>query len=125
MPYRQRASTIANVAGLLLLCASVGAAAAKPSALCPTLKAQVVRGAKVAIDVSRCDGPFDGGMSGPIAPFAAHGKVSIGRNGGGVQKVVYQHNGGAATRDAFHLEDNENGVVAVHITILPPKPVKR
>ncbi|WP_295808187.1 cadherin-like beta sandwich domain-containing protein [uncultured Nitratireductor sp.] len=72
------------------------------------------------IDVSACDGPSDGGMSGPIAPFAQHGTVTIGSNSGGTQFVTYAHSGDAATSDQFALEDNDLGVVTVNITIDPP-----
>lgn len=95
-------------------------AMAAPSALCPTLSATVANGASVAINVSTCDGPFDGGMSGPIAPFAQHGTVTIGANSGGTQFVTYAHSGNSATSDVFYLEDNDLGVVTVNITISAP-----
>ena len=72
------------------------------------------------IDVSACDEPLDGGLSGPIAPFAQHGTVTIGSNSGGSQFVTYAHSGDAATSDQFALEHNDLGVVTVNITIDPP-----
>ncbi len=95
-------------------------AVAAPSVYCPSLTANVANGGSVMIDVSACDGPFDGGMSGPIAPFAQHGTVTIGTNSGGTQFVTYAHSGNSATSDEFALEDNDLGVVTVNITIAPP-----
>lgn len=96
-------------------------ATAKASTLCPTLKATVANAGSVAIDVSACDGPFDGGMSGPISPLAKHGAVMIGKNSRNLQRVTYKHKGNAATSDVFYLEDNDNGVVTVNITISKAK----
>lgn len=113
-------SRIATV-GLLCLAAIWSSAAfAAPSVYCPTLSANVANGGSVMIDVSACDGPFDGGMSGPIPPFAQHGTVTIGANSGGTQFVTYAHSGNTATSDQFALEDNDLGVVTVNITIDPP-----
>ena len=95
---------------------------AQTSTYCPTLNATVAFGGSVAIDVSTCDGPLDAGMSGPIAPFAQHGTVTIGANSGGSQFVTYAHSGDAATSDQFFLEDNDLGVVQVDITIDPSPP---
>ena len=97
---------------------------AKVSTLCPTLKASVVNAGSVVIDVSACDGPFDGGMSGPIRPFAQHGVVSIGKNNRKLQRVIYKHKGNSASSDVFYLEDNDNGVVTVSINITKAKPRK-
>lgn len=109
---------------VLMLClgaVSSFQAVAAPSAYCPApLSATVANGASVAINVSTCDGPFDGGMSGPIAPFAQHGTVTIGTNSGGTQFVTYAHSGNSATSDVFYLEDNDLGVVTVNITISAP-----
>ncbi|MBX9452656.1 MAG: cadherin-like beta sandwich domain-containing protein [Mesorhizobium sp.] len=104
----------------MLLLPLPNTAFAAPSVYCPTLNATVANGGSVMIDVSACDGPFDGGMSGPIAPFAQHGTVTIGSNSGGTQFVTYAHSGDAATSDQFALEDNDLGVVTVNITIDPP-----
>ncbi len=93
---------------------------AAPSVYCTTLNATVANGGSVSIDVSLCDGPPDGGMSGPIAPFAQHGTVTIGSNTGGTQFATYAHSGDSATSDQFFLEDNDSGVVTVNITIDPP-----
>ncbi|WP_273793303.1 autotransporter domain-containing protein [Brucella anthropi] len=103
----------------LLLWMPVAASAAS-SVYCSALSATVANGGSVDIDVSTCDGPFDGGMSGPIAPFAQHGTVTIGANSGGTQFVTYAHSGDSATTDQFFLEDNDLGVVTVNITIDPP-----
>jgi len=113
---------------LSLLCLGLfwsSLASAAASTTCPTINASVVAGGMIAIDVSDCDGPFDGGMSGPIAPYATQGNVSIGKNSGGVQVVTYKHNGNSATSDVFYLEDNENGVVTVKVTIKKSKSSKR
>ncbi|MDV6228564.1 Calx-beta domain-containing protein [Nitratireductor aquimarinus] len=110
-------SGLALLIGVLVWPATAFAA---PSVYCPTLNATVANGGSVAIDVSACDGPFDGGMSGPITPFAQHGAVTIGSNTGGTQFVTYAHSGDAATSDQFALEDNDLGVVTVNITIDPP-----
>ncbi|WP_425493489.1 putative Ig domain-containing protein [Marilutibacter chinensis] len=109
-------------AGLLCLAGLWSASAsAQTSTYCPTpLTATVANGGSVSVDVSSCDGPFDGGMSGPIAPFAQHGTVTIGPNSGGTQFVDYAHNGNSATSDTFWLEDNDLGTVRVDITISPP-----
>lgn len=90
---------------------------AEASLTCPTINASINSGGMAVIDVSDCDGPFDGGMSGPIAPNATHGSVVIGKNSGGVQVVTYKHNGNSATSDVFYLEDNENGIVTVKVAI--------
>ena len=96
-------------------------ASAQTSTYCPTpLTATVSNGATVSVNVSTCDGPFDGGMSGPIAPFAVNGTVTIGPNSGGVQFVNYAHNGSATTSDVIWLEDNALGTVRINITITPP-----
>lgn len=97
---------------------------AKASALCPSLSATVANAGTVSINVSACDGPFDGGMSGPVRPFAKHGVVTIGKNSRNVQRVTYKHRGNAATSDVFYLEDNDNGIVTVNITIQKVKPRK-
>ena len=99
-------------------------ASAQTSTYCPTpLTATVSWGASASINVSNCDGPFDGGMSGPIAPLAQHGTVTIGNNSGNVQFVTYAHNGttpaGGGT-DTIWLEDNDLGTVRINITITPP-----
>lgn len=96
-------------------------ASAKASTLCPTLKASVVNAGSVVVDVSACDGPFDGGMSGPIRPFAQHGVVTIGKNNRNLQRVTYKHKGNSASTDVFYLEDNDNGVVTVNISIAKAK----
>ena len=46
--------------------ASLASAAA--STICPMINASGVARGKIAIGVSDCDGPFDGGMSGPMRP---------------------------------------------------------
>lgn len=104
----------------MLLLPLTNTAFAAPSVYCPTINANVANGGSVMIEVSSCDGPLDGGMSGPIAPFAQHGTVTIGSNSGGTQFVTYAHSGDAATSDQFALEDNDLGVVTVNITIDPP-----
>jgi large repetitive protein len=94
---------------------------AQTSIYCPVpLTGTVANGGTVAVNVSTCDGPFDGGMSGPIAPFSAHGTVIIGPNSGGVEFVTYSHNGNSATSDVIWLEDNDLGTVLINITITPP-----
>ncbi len=108
---------------VFLACLWPAFASAAPSLLCPTLNATVAHGGAVAIDVSACDGPFDAGMSGPIAPFALLGTVSIGQNAFGAQSVTYAHGGIPAASDTFALEDNALGVVTVTITISPPATV--
>lgn len=110
--------------GFFLICFGLlwaSQASAEASTTCPLINASVASGGTIVIDVSDCDGPFDGGMSGPIAPHAAQGKVQIGKNSDGVQIVTYSHNGSSAANDVFYLEDNENGVVTVKITITKSK----
>ena len=91
------------------------------SIYCPApLTATVAWGGSVDIDVSSCDGIIDGGMSGPIAPLAAHGSVTIGTNSGGVQFVTYAHNGSTPAgggSDAIWLEDENTDTVLINITI--------
>lgn len=96
-------------------------ASAQTSAYCPTpLTATVANSAAASINVSSCDGPSDGGMRGPIAPFAVNGTVTIGPNDFGVQYVNYAHNGNSATSDVIWLEDIDLGTVRIDITITPP-----
>jgi large repetitive protein len=110
------------VFGLVCLCIFASSSLqAKASALCPSLSANVANAGVVSINVSACDGPFDGGMSGPIRPFAQHGVVTIGKNSRNSQRITYKHKGGSATSDVFYLEDNDNGVVTVNITISKAK----
>ena len=97
-----------------------GVGRAQASAYCPTLSAAVPWGGAATIDVTACDGPFDGGMSGPIAPFAQHGTVTIGPNDLPGQFVTYTHSGATGSTDTFALEDNDLGVVTISITIAPP-----
>ncbi|GAB2511943.1 putative Ig domain-containing protein [Lysobacter humi (ex Lee et al. 2017)] len=93
-------------------------AAAAPSAFCPTLSASVANAGSVQVNVSSCDGPFDGGMSEPLTGFgAAHGTVTIGPNGSGTQFVTYAHNGDTATSDSFQLEDENGDTVTVNVSI--------
>ena len=111
--------------GLVLLAACVlPFAHAAPSTICPLLTATVPRGGSITLDMSLCDGAPDGGMSGPIAPFAAHGTAFIGPNAFGVQRVTYAHGGDEATSDTVLLEDNFLGVVTFRVSIVPgPYPV--
>ncbi len=99
---------------------SAPASAQTASLLCPTLNATVANGGSVQINVSACDGPFDGGVSNGGTLNPAHGSYIIGPNSGGVQFVTYTHNGNSATSDRFELLDNNNGVITVNITINPP-----
>lgn len=123
LPITRRACDVRRFAFLfsLLLCFGVlfpSLAFAQDSAYCPQINESVATGASVQIDVSDCDGPFDGGMSEPLAGFgASHGTVTIGANNAGVQFVSYAHNGDTATSDAFILEDNDGGMVLVDVTI--------
>ena len=119
-----RQATLFVLAWLIALAAVwPGVGRAQSSAYCPTLSAAVSWGGAATIDVTACDGPFDGGMSGPIAPFAQHGTVAIGPNDLPGQFVTYTHNGLTGSADTFALEDNELGVVTVNITIAPPATV--
>ncbi len=97
-------------------------ASAQVSAFCPTpLTVTVANGGTGGVNVSACDGPFDGGMSdGPPATPPVHGTYIIGTNSGGVQFVTYSHNGNSATSDTFTLLDNDNSLVRINITISPP-----
>lgn len=107
----------------LALAASIllpDAAHAAPSVFCPTLNATVANGGSVQINVSNCDGPFDGGVSNGGVLNPTHGNYVIGPNGGGVQFVTYTHNANSATSDQFELLDNDNGIITVNITINPP-----
>ncbi len=123
----RRDITLRNTAVFAAACLAVflsSAAMAKTSALCPSLSATVANAGTVSINVSACDGPFDGGMSGPVRPMAQHGVVTIGKNSRNVQRVTYKHRGNAATSDVFYLEDNDNGIVTVNIIIQKAKPRK-
>lgn len=84
------------------------------------LSATVANGGSIQINVSACDGPFDGGMSNGGVLNPVNGSYVIGPNSGGVQFVTYAHNGNSATTDRFELLDNANGVVTINITIAPP-----
>jgi large repetitive protein len=120
----RRSNALHSAAVFALVCLGIFSSTsvlAKASLLCPSLSATVANAGVVTINVSACDGPFDGGMSGPIRPYAQHGLVTIGKNSRNVQRVTYKHKGNAATSDVFYLEDNDNGVVRVNITILKAK----
>lgn len=95
---------------------------AQVSTYCPApLTGTVANGGSTSIDVSICDGAFDGGMSdGPPATPPLHGTYLIGPNSGGVQSVTYTHNGDSATSDTFTLLDENNDLVTINITINPP-----
>ena len=99
-------------------------ASAQTSTYCAApLTATVSWGGSANIDVSNCDGPFDGGMSGPIEPFAQHGTVTLGPASGGTQFVAYAHNGSTPVgggSDTIWLEDNDLGTVRIDITISAP-----
>ena len=100
---------------------------AKASQLCPALNESLAKGGTVAINVSACDGPFNFGMGGPFPGFLPkNGKVKLGPQiKQGRQMVTYVHNGNDATKDVFYLEDNDNGVVTINITILKSKARKK
>lgn len=100
---------------------------AKASEFCPVLNASVVKGGTVAINVSACDGPFNIGMGGPFPGFLPKsGKVKLGPQvKQGSQTITYIHNGNDTTKDVFYLEDNDNGVVTINITILKSKTRKK
>lgn len=97
-------------------------ASAQVSSICPVpLTATVANGGSANIDVSACDGPFDGGMSdGPPATLPAHGSYVINPNSGGSQTVTYSHNSDAATSDTFTLLDENAELVTINITINAP-----
>jgi large repetitive protein len=96
-------------------------AIAQTSTYCPTpLTINVANGGSGSVNVSNCDGPFDGGMSdGPPATPPAHGTYIIGANSGGVQFISYSHSGNSATSDTFTLRDNDNGIVRINVVIAP------
>jgi len=100
---------------------------AKPSEFCPTLSASVPKGGTVTINVSACDGPFNIGMGGPFPGFLPkNGKVKLGpQTKQGSQIVTYVHSGNDATKDVFYLEDNDNGLVTVNITVSKSKARKK
>jgi len=102
-------------------------ALAKPSEFCPTLSASVQKGGTVTINVSACDGPFNIGMGGPFPGFLPkNGKVKLGpQTKQGSQIVTYIHSGNDATKDVFYLEDNDNGLVTVNISISKSKARKK
>lgn len=113
-------------AGLIVVLLALAAmwpalASAAASVYCPTpLTATVANGATVNINVSTCDGPFDGGLSGTSPLTTAHGTATIGANSGGTQFVTYAHNGDSATSDTFTFLDNDNNDVVFNITITAP-----
>ncbi len=122
----RRACDVRRFAFLFSLLLCFGAlfpslAFAQDSAYCPQVFATVAKGASVQIDVSDCDGPFDGGMSEPFAGFgASSGTVTIEPNNAGTQFVTYAHGGNTATSDTFFLEDNDGAMVQVNMTITAP-----
>ncbi|HOZ03809.1 MAG TPA: hypothetical protein PLS60_00320 [Arenimonas sp.] len=85
------------------------------------------KGGTVTINVSACDGPFNIGMGGPFPGFMPkNGKVKLGpQTKQGSQIVTYVHSGNDATKDVFYLEDNDNGLVAVNITVSKSKVRKK
>jgi len=96
-------------------------ASAAASVYCPTpLTATVANGGTVNINVSTCDGVFDGGLSGVSPLTTAHGTATIGPNSGGTQFVTYAHNGDSATSDTFVFQDENNDDVTFNITITAP-----
>lgn len=120
-----RSAWLLSLIGMGLLSSSL--VVAKASQLCPALNASVAKGGTVAINVSACDGPFNVGMGGPFPGFLPkYGKVKLGPQvKQGSQAVSYSHNGNEATKDVFYLEDNDNGVVTINITILKSKARKK
>ena len=98
-------------------------ASAQSSTYCPTpLTATVAWGGSANVDVTGCQSGF-GGVSGPFAPFAQHGTVTLGPGTGGPQSLTYAHNGSTPVgggSDVIWLEDDEGGTVRVDITISAP-----
>lgn len=98
-------------------------ASAQTSTYCPTpLTASVTWGGSVIVDVTACQSGF-GGVSGPFAPLAQHGTVTLGPGTGGPQSLTYAHNGSTPAgggSDTIWLEDDEGGTVRVNITISAP-----
>ncbi|WP_284448496.1 putative Ig domain-containing protein [Pseudoxanthomonas mexicana] len=98
-------------------------ASAQSSTYCPTpLTATVAWGGSANVDVTGCQSGF-GGVSGPFAPFAQHGTVTLGPATGGPQSLTYAHNGSTPVgggSDVIWLEDDEGGTVRVDITISAP-----
>ncbi|MFC6189302.1 putative Ig domain-containing protein [Pseudoxanthomonas mexicana] len=96
---------------------------AQSSTYCPTpLTATVAWGGSANVDVTGCQSGF-GGVSGPFAPFAQHGTVTLGPATGGPQSLTYAHNGSTPVgggADVIWLEDDEGGTVRVDITISAP-----
>ena len=98
-------------------------ASAQTSIYCPAaLTATVAWGGSANVDVTACQSGF-GGVSGPFAPFAQHGTVTLGPATGGPQSLAYAHNGSTPAgggSDTIWLEDDEGGTVRVDITITAP-----
>lgn len=98
-------------------------ASAQTSTYCPTpLTATVTWGGSVVVDVTACQSGF-GGVSGPFAPLAQHGTVTLSPGTGGPQSLTYAHNGSTPAgggSDTIWLEDDESGTVRVNITISAP-----
>jgi uncharacterized protein YhjY with autotransporter beta-barrel domain len=116
-------SARAGLASVLLALAALWPtlASAAVSIYCPApLTATVANGGTVNINVSTCDGPFDGGLSGTSPLTTAHGTATIGANSGGTQFVTYAHGGDSATSDTFTFQDNDNNDVVFNITITAP-----
>lgn len=107
--------------GAVLLWPSL--ASAQTSSFCPSpLTATVSWGGSVVVDVTACQSGF-GGVSGPFAPFAQHGTVTLGPGTGGPQSLTYAHNGSTPAgggSDTIWLEDDFGDTVRVNITISAP-----
>lgn len=116
---------LGTLAFLLLALATLwpALASAQSSTYCPTpLTATVAWGGSTNVDVTGCQSGF-GGVSGPFAPFAQHGTVTLGPGTGGPQSLTYAHNGSTPVgggSDVIWLEDDEGGTVRVDITISAP-----
>lgn len=98
-------------------------ASAQTSSVCPSpLTGTVSWGGSVVVDVTPCVG--FGGVSGPFAPFAQHGTVTLSPATGGPQSLTYAHNGSTPAgggSDTIWLEDGDaTGTVRVNITISAP-----
>lgn len=98
-------------------------ASAQTSTFCPApLTATVAWGGSVIVNVTACQSGF-GGVSGPFAPFAQHGSVTLGPGTGGPQSLTYAHNGSTPAgggSDTIWLEDDNGDTVRVNITISAP-----
>lgn len=92
------------------------AAAAAPSAYCPTLSMSVANSGSQTININHCHGGF-GIAAGTAA--TPNGSRTVGVQSGANIPLTYTHNGNSATSDTFIIKDDFNNDIVTTVTIGP------